>query len=303
MQIARQTKLLSPSKNRLTLPFYIGCAVWAYQDWIGNFYPSGSRGADFLQLYSQRLTAVEGNTTFYSTPEPKTVQRWATKTAEPFRFCPKLPRSVTHDGPLVPHLQTAQQFSHLMQGLGPKLGPIFAQLPPRYSPRSWSDLAEFLEAWSGARLALEVRHLDWFKPPDALRLDALLKRLDIGRVLLDTRAIYTWQRPAEDPQARSQRKKPRVPLIPTATTDFVLVRYISHPQLEQNYPFLQEWVGHVAQWLREGRTVYFFVHCPEEVHSPTIARYFQEQLEKAGVDVPPLPWSQIAPPPQQLGLF
>jgi uncharacterized protein YecE (DUF72 family) len=47
--------------------FYIGCAVWASKDWLGELFSPGSKSADFLALYSRRLTAVEGNTTFYET--------------------------------------------------------------------------------------------------------------------------------------------------------------------------------------------------------------------------------------------
>lgn len=285
--------------------FRIGCAVWAYREWLGDFYPTGSRSADFLRLYSDRMTCVEGNTTFYSIPSPGTVQRWAEHTPETFHFCPKLPRTVTHEGALMPQLSKALDFLTLMQGLGSRLGPIFAQLPPRYSPASFADLAEFVASWPHRKspLAVEVRHLGWFQSPQAERLDALLGRFGVGRVLLDTRPIYTWSNPADNPQLRSERKKPQVPLLPTATADFVLVRYISHPDLDRNRDFLAEWVQHVGQWLREGRSVYFFAHCPDETKSPGIARYFQEQLEKAGVDVPPLPWSSIQAPPQQLGLF
>ncbi|NEQ55712.1 MAG: DUF72 domain-containing protein, partial [Leptolyngbya sp. SIO3F4] len=60
--------------------FRIGCAVWAYKDWLGDFYPTGSRTSDFLWLYGQRMTCVEGNTTFYSIPSPEIVQRWASNT-------------------------------------------------------------------------------------------------------------------------------------------------------------------------------------------------------------------------------
>ncbi|MEM6255202.1 MAG: DUF72 domain-containing protein [Cyanobacteria bacterium P01_D01_bin.156] len=285
--------------------FRIGCAVWAYKEWLGDFYPQGSRATDFLRLYGERMTCVEGNTTFYSIPSADMVQRWAEKTPADFRFCPKLPRTVTHEGTLMPQLASALDFLKLMQGLGPRLGPIFAQLPPRYSPAAFADLEQFVTCWPHEQkpVAVEVRHLDWFKPPYSGRLDALLCHFGVGRVLLDTRPIYTWSNPVEDPQLRSERKKPRVPLLPTATASFVLVRYISHPKLDRNRDFLAEWVDYVGNWLAQGVSVYFFVHCPEEAQSPAIARYFQEQLEKAGINVPPLPWSLIQAPPQQLGLF
>ncbi|MGD1856224.1 MAG: DUF72 domain-containing protein [Leptolyngbyaceae cyanobacterium] len=285
--------------------FRIGCAVWAYKEWLGDFYPAGSRAANFLRLYGERMICVEGNTTFYSIPTPETLQRWAEQTPDPFRFCPKLPRTVTHEGPLVPQLPDALEFLSLMQGLGIKLGPIFAQLPPRYSPALFADLETFIASWphNTSPLAVEVRHLQWFKSPQSERLDRLLRDFNVGRVLLDTRPIFTWSNPADDPQLRSERKKPRVPLLPTATADFVLVRYISHPQLDRNRDFLAGWVERVGEWLAQGLSVYFFVHCPQEAQSPAIARYFQQQLEKAGIDVPPLPWSLLQAPPQQLRLF
>ena len=44
--------------------YFTGCAVWAFKDWVGEFYPRGSKAGDFLRLYGDRMTAVEGNTTF-----------------------------------------------------------------------------------------------------------------------------------------------------------------------------------------------------------------------------------------------
>ncbi len=285
--------------------FRIGCAVWAYKEWLGDFYPTGSRATNFLRLYGERMTCVEGNTTFYSIPTADTVQRWADNTPDTFRFCPKLPRTVTHDGALMPQLPKALDFLQLMQGLGPRLGPIFAQLPPRYSPASFTDLAQFVNNWphQDNPLAVEVRHLDWFGAPQSDRLNALFKKFSVSRVLLDSRPIFTWSHPADNPQLHSERKKPQVPLLPVTTAPFVLVRYISHPELDRNRDFLAGWVQQVGEWLGQGLSVYFFVHCPQEQKSPAIARYFQTQLEQAGIDVPPLPWSLIKAPPQQLGLF
>lgn len=285
--------------------FRIGCAVWAYKGWLGEFYPPGSRPSDFLRLYGERMTCVEGNTTFYSIPTSETVKRWADNTPDSFRFCPKLPRTITHSGAIRPQLADALAFLTLMQGLGKKLGPIFAQLPPSYSPRMFEDLAEFIALWphQESPLALEIRHLDWFKAPQLNQLDRLLTRFGVGRVLLDTRPIYTWTNPAEDPQLYSERKKPRLPLLLGTTTQFALVRYISHPDLDRNRDFLAVWVEQVRDWLHQGLSVYFFVHCPNEAKSPIIARYFQEQLEQTGIDVPFLPWTLLETPPQQLNLF
>jgi hypothetical protein len=49
------------------MSFYLGCAVWGYKAWVGDLFPPRSKQADFLRLYSRRLSTVEGNTTFYET--------------------------------------------------------------------------------------------------------------------------------------------------------------------------------------------------------------------------------------------
>lgn len=285
--------------------FRLGLAVWAFKDWVGSFYPPKAQATNFLQLYGERMLAVEGNTTFYSVPSDKMVVRWTQKTPESFRFCPKLPRAVTHEGPLMLHLAEALAFGALMQRLGIRLGPLMAQLPPSYSPALISDLKAFLTAWprQAIPLAVEVRHLDWFRPEAATALNNLLKELGVGRVLLDTRSMYDSDCGDVDPQLHSNRRKPKVPLQPVVTADFGIVRYISHPQLMRNQDYLAGWVKQVSQWLKDGKQIYFFVHCPQEEASPAIAQYFQRLLEDAGVPVPLLPWNELAQPPDQLALF
>ena len=276
--------------------FRLGCAIWAYKQWVGDLFPPKSKSTDFLNLYSRRFTCVEGNTTFYSIPDRATVDRWKSETPTGFKFCPKLPKSLTHGGLLTPSLAASLQFLELMQRLDDRLGVLFAQLPPRYSPANFNDLETFLRGWTGAKLALEVRHSQWFEEPHRTQLNDLLKELSIGRVLLDSRPVYDCQ---DDPQ--SDRKKPNVPLQPDVTASFSLVRYISHPDSNQTY--LQEWVNLVDRWLQQGIDLYFFVHCPIEARSPQNARLFQQRLEQQGVLVPPLPWDLLDRPPSQMSLF
>jgi uncharacterized protein YecE (DUF72 family) len=282
--------------------FFIGCAVWAYKGWVGELYPQGTRATEFLHLYSRRFTTVEGNTTFYAVPSPETVTRWASETPSDFEFCLKLPRDITHNGLLQPAIPDALEFLERMQPLGKHLGPIFAQLPPSYSPELIDDLTQFLEAWprKTAPLAVEVRHRDWFTEPYTSNLTEILEDLGVGRVLLDSRPIYTGE---EDPQLNSERRKPKVPLQLSVTAPFSLIRFISHPQLSENQPFMAEWVQHIQQWLQTGKRIYFFVHCPLEERSPGNARYFQQLLEQNHVAVPPLPWNNLEHPPNQLSLW
>ncbi|MFM2061591.1 MAG: hypothetical protein RLZZ507_1261 [Cyanobacteriota bacterium] len=281
--------------------FYIGCAVWAYKGWVGELYPPGTRTTDFLRLYSRRFTTVEGNTTFYAVPNAETVTRWATETPPGFEFCLKLPRDITHQKLLQPHIPDALAFLERMRPLGKHLGPMFAQLPPSYSPALLDDLRAFLEAWprQDVPLALEVRHGDWFQEPHLSNLTTLLANLGVGRVLLDTRPVYTGE---DDPQLASERRKPQLPVQFSVTAPFTLIRFISHPQLSINQPFMAEWVTQIQQWLKAGIKIYFFVHCPTEDMSPNNARYFQKLLEENALEVPPLPWNNLSQS-EQLSLW
>jgi len=257
------------------MSFSLGCAVWAYKDWVGDFFPPKSRSAEFLSLYSRRFTTVEGNTTFYSVPDSATICRWAAETPDGFEFCLKLPKDLTHRGLLAPAIADARAFLDQMQGLGSKLGPLFAQLPPSYSPADLDDLTLFLQAWPTdiAPLGLEVRHPDWFVEPDATRLTELLRKLGIGRVLLDSRPIYDQP---DDLKLDYERRKPKLPLDFSITAPFSLIRYISNPEQALNQTFLQEWVTRIEQWLQQGTRIYFFVHCPIETRSPRPACPFPE---------------------------
>lgn len=284
--------------------FYLGCAVWSHKDWVGNLYPPKSQPRDFLNLYSRRFTTVEGNTTFYAIPSAETIANWVKQTPPGFKFCPKLHREITHQGLLLTRIDQALAFFERMSGLGDRLGTIFMQLPPSYSPEFLPDLTEFLRSCSqsGLSLALEVRHRDWFQSQPLSSLNSLLNSLNIARVLLDTRPVYNCP---DNPQVTSTRKKPQLPLQPILIGDLSFVRFISHSQQKYNQIYLEQWVEHLKSWLNQEKTVYFMVHCPQEIHSPDTARYFHSLLNqnnfKLGIST--LPWNDIPPPPTQLSLF
>jgi len=252
-------------------------------------------------LYAQRLTAVEGNTTFYAPPTPEVVDRWREQTPASFQFCLKLPRTISHYGLLAPKIDQAQRFLDLTAPLGPRLGPYFTVLSPSYGPERLRDLASFLAAWPpGSRLAVEVRNGGWFHEPHRQRLNDLLHQHGVARVLLDTRPVYQG---GPDPQATCERKKPQLPLNLALTAPFTMVRLITHIDPGKNTSWLEEWAPTVAGWLRAGTQVYYFVHCPIEDSSPTTLRSFYHRLQNTGVNLPQLPWDRLPEPPRQLALI
>lgn len=279
---------------------YVGCAIWAYDGWTGTFYPPALPKSARLSAYARRLTAVEVNSTFYAVPSAATVQRWAGETPETFRFCPKFPRAISHEARLQAIGAQTDVFLSNMRALGIRLAPLMLQLPPSFSPSERDALAAYLRSLPrDVRVAVEVRHRDWFVPERSAQLDALLAEHGAARIAFDSRPIYASKAPEA---VLSQEKKPDVPLYAEATQPFVLVRYISSPILEENAPYLDFWSARIKTWLSEGRDVYFFAHCPREELSPFIARTLYEHVQKQ-VALPPLPWTFLDRPTAQQALF
>lgn len=287
--------------------FRMGCAMWAFKGWAGGLYPLRANPSDFLKLYVERLTTVEGNTTFYAIPSQDTVNKWAQEMPSGFHFCPKLPRALTHEGPIKGRAKDGLQFQARMMGLGDRLGPSFLQLPPDYGPDMLEDLDGFLSSgWDlrASPLTVEVRHPAWFEAEHSKRLDHCLRRHGAGRVCLDARPVYEC--PAEpDPFEGCERRKPYLPVKPTVTSDYAFIRYISHPNMTWNEGYLGQWASWIERRMAMGTQIYFFVHCPQEERSPDILRTFQRLLEERGVEVPPLPWDvvKVTDPGGQLPLF
>ena len=282
------------------MDFHIGCPVWSFKGWVGNFYPEGTKPRDFLSEYSRRLTTIEGNTTFYAVPSRETVAGWAADTPEYFRFCPKLPKAISHEGNLVDNIPRAEEFVDVMRGLGSRLGPMFLQLPPRFPPHLIGELQTFLAAWpQDVRLAVEVRNLDWFEPPHTNELNALLSDLDMARVTIDTRPIRDLagdeilEGTTYGSLVGARERKPDVPVIPHRTADFVFIRYIGHPDLHFNDPFLDEWGKYLIKELKGGvKDAYVFCHSPETITAPLIARELHRRVAKR-VAIPELPWNEV----------
>jgi uncharacterized protein YecE (DUF72 family) len=280
----------------------IGCAVWSYPGWMGEVYPPKTSAAEFLRVYSNFFPAVEGNTTFYAIPDRQIIDRWIAQTPPEFRFCLKFPRAITHNGLLEPYILAARSFVSQMQQLGERLGVMFIQLPPNYAPDKFADLTAFLTALprQEVKIALEVRHLDWFDLPHRERLTELLVHLGVGRVILDTRSIYQ-----ADPSLGSlvDCKKPRVPLTLSLTAPFSLIRYVSHPIKSANQVWLEGWTSQIKTWLERDTQIYMFVHCPMEIRSPINARYLHQIFTRSGIYLPPLPPNPTEDLPVQLSLF
>jgi uncharacterized protein YecE (DUF72 family) len=278
------------------MQIYFGCPIWSFKGWVGNFYPEGTKSPDYLREYSRRLTTIEGNTTFYAVPAEKIIEQWAAATPETFRFCFKIPKAISHAGKLADHVGQAHEFVRVMSHLDSRLGPMFLQLPPSYSPRRLDDLRAFLEAWpSPVRLGVEVRHLGWFDSPHNEGLNQLLAAHDMARVVIDTRPIRSLdgdkivEGSVYQTLLAARQRKPNVPVVPERISDFIFLRYIGHPKMSINLPLLDEWSDYLASQMQQGADAYVICHSPENLVAPWLCRELHARLKKR-LPIPPLPW-------------
>ena len=75
---------------------FVGTSGYSFRDWVGPFYPEGTRNQDMLTRYARVFPAVEINATYYRLPSVRTFEGMARGTPPGFRFVVKLSGSLTH---------------------------------------------------------------------------------------------------------------------------------------------------------------------------------------------------------------
>lgn len=279
--------------------YYLGCPGWGLKSWVGRLFPPGTRHDQFLARYAEVFNTVEGNTTFYALPTPDIVARWRDQTPDTFRFCFKFPREISHDKLLVDCGDEVARFIDRVSPLEQRLGTLFLQLPPRFSPAELPQLRAFLAALPrGIRYAVELRHELFFaggtEEDDAV---ALLRELEIDMVIMDARGLHSGKSLAV---ADVRNRKPNLPVVMRATAERPLVRCVPHESFEAGRHLVEPWATQLATWISAGKQPYFFMHAPDDTFAPENAYAFHAML-RAHVDVGDLPpWPGT---PRQLGLF
>ncbi|VXC76036.1 conserved hypothetical protein [Pseudomonas sp. 8Z] len=285
------------------LPYYLGCPSWSEAAWRATLYPADTRPNDFLTRYTEMFNAVEGNTTFYAWPSEQTVARWALSMPAHFRFCAKLPRDVSHSDDLRLQLDASAAFRQLLAPLGGRVAPYWLQLPASFGPWRLGELEAFIEHWGDTPLAIEVRHDAFFAKEEAeRRLNRLLHERGIERICLDSRALFSCA--SQEPAVlHAQAKKPRLPTRPTAFSQSPQLRFIGHPEVLANDPFMTPWLDKVAGWIEQGLRPYVFLHTSDNRLAPELARRFHLRLCERLPGLPELPPLPAEPELEQLGLL
>jgi uncharacterized protein YecE (DUF72 family) len=242
---ARNHCPLSSMGTRATKPrTLVGLPVWAKKEFVGPIYPAGTKSADFLKAYGARFPSLELNATHYGMPDQARIHAWCTQVPEPFKFCPKVPQSISHS--FAPNRAELDTFAERVSEFGERLGPCLLQFP-EYADKAWRRTVFELTRAFPHSLALELRHPDWFA--DLLgvqRLSAYLAERGIAWVITD-----------------SAGRRDAVHMVRTAP--FTFVRFLGNSLHATDFARVDAWSERLRAWEAEGATSYFFLHQPREV--------------------------------------
>jgi len=243
--------------------------MWANRDWVGSALPAGVAAGHELGAYGQLLSSVEGNTTFYALPDARTAARWCEAVPDDFRFCFKLPKTITHDRRLRHVDVELREFIERLSPLRTAMGPTSVQLPASFGPSDLGALDAFLGLLpKDMEWAVEVRHTAFFADGEHERpLDDLLWQHNVNRVIFDTRAFFDGPATTEA-ELDALTNKPRLPVRPTRTASSPIVRFLGQTNSGANPVYWDRWIPKLAEWCDDEATPYFFFHTPDNRTAP-----------------------------------
>jgi uncharacterized protein YecE (DUF72 family) len=161
---------------------FIGTSGWTYDGWRGPFYPADVPKKDWLRHYAGHFPTAEINGSFYRTPSLEAVRGWRTQTPDDFVFAWKASKFITHWKRLTEKCDNSLALMETrLKVLGPKIGPVLFQLPPRFKANR-ERLAAFVKMLSRRRrYAFEFRDASWYEPA----VFELLRDRDIALCISD----------------------------------------------------------------------------------------------------------------------
>lgn len=251
---------------------YVGCTQWAQPRWKGQLFPAHLPAEKMLDYYSRQFNCVELNATHYQIFAKELVAKWAAKTGDAFRFCPKLYQGITHADTLADKEALSGEFLDSVSAFGQQLGPIFIQLSDAVGPQRKEELFRYLESLPRKPFSffLELRHPAWFANATVRKeLFSLLSSLQIGAVITDV---------------ANRRDVAHLQLSLPKT----MIRFQGDCPHSSDDKRLNDWVRRIAYWLQNGlEECYFFMHQHHEEYAPEMAAKFIDRLNTAaGLQLP-----------------
>src|SRR5437588_4719218 len=195
----------------------IGTASWTDPGFVARWYPKKMAAHERLAWYAEHFEMVEVNSTFYSVPDDRTVERWCAITPDNFIFDVKLHQLFSFHSTqrklLPPELQRIAQTDakgkvstspalqdallksflrpmSILQSAG-KLGVFLLQLSPAFSPRKHelSELEALIERLADYSLAIEFRNRNWVVGAQLRSTTAFLGKRRVAFVNVDAPAV------------------------------------------------------------------------------------------------------------------
>jgi uncharacterized protein YecE (DUF72 family) len=168
----------------------IGTSGWEYRHWAGGFYPRDVPRDRWLEHYATEFDTVELNNSFYRLPDAEQFAQWGRRVPRGFRFAVKASRYLTHIKRLREPEEPMERFWTRARHLGPCLGPVLYQLPPRWTP-DLERLSAFLRMVPSEPQAIEFRDRRWYVASTFELLDGA----GVGLCLHDMPGAETTPRP------------------------------------------------------------------------------------------------------------
>lgn len=276
-------------KKDLPLEVFIGCTGWSMKEWVGKVYPTGTKNKDYLKVYGTQFNTIELNTTHYRIPTLQMIEKWKAETPEDFRFCPKIPQTISHSRNLGVGSSQLDRFCAVILGLEKKLGCCFMQLPPYFGSDRRELMAAFLQNFpKNIPLAIELRHESWFNNATARQdIFDLLEAEQASTVITDVAGR-------------------RDVLHMRLSTPTAMVRFVGNGLHPTDFSRIDEWIQRIQQWRDQGlQRLYFFPHEPDNIQAPELAAYLLEKLNTlSGISTRgPEIIEEDRPDQQQMSLF
>lgn len=247
------------------LQVYMGSPRWGVKEWLGKIYPKGSKDTQFLDHYVQHFGAIELNATHYQVYGADMIERWAQKAkGRNFKFCPKVPQSISHYSSFQQVDDITNNFLAGIVAFEEYLGPVFLQVSEKYAPSRRDNLFRYIASLpKDVQFFLEVRHPDWFSDTAVFNeLLTFLKEQKVGFVITDT---------------AGRRDCAHMHL----TVPIAFIRFVANSLHPTDYTRIDNWVKRLAYWVENGiQEIYFFIHTHNEAHSPELAVYAADKLNK-----------------------
>jgi len=161
----------------------IGTSGYSFADWVGPFYPPGTKKSDMLAYYSRHFPVSEINATYYRIPPPRTTARMAEITPERFEFIVKAHSSMTHKRDEMK--ENIRAFTDVLEPLRErgKLAGVLLQFPWGFKRGqvSLDHIVRVRDSLPDTRLFAEFRHDSWSRDD----VFAFLKDNAIGYCAVD----------------------------------------------------------------------------------------------------------------------